>query len=93
MQIGAIGFCFGGLCVLDLARWNVGLRLAVSFHGVLTPIPDLALDEISTTVQVFHGDDDRVITEEHVSETVCTRCATPVRSGEPIHGGNAQTQD
>ncbi|VDP20830.1 unnamed protein product, partial [Heligmosomoides polygyrus] len=40
-RVGAIGYCFGGLCALDLARHNVGLRAAVSFHGTLTPIPGL----------------------------------------------------
>ena len=32
----AVGFCFGGLCALDLARANAPLRGVVSFHGVLT---------------------------------------------------------
>ena len=38
-RIGSIGFCFGGLCTLDLARFNVGLKAAVSFHGTLTDYP------------------------------------------------------
>lgn len=34
--IGAIGFCFGGMCVLDLARvGRSGLQAVVSFHGLL----------------------------------------------------------
>ena len=32
----AVGFCFGGLCALDLARANAPLRGVVSSHGVLT---------------------------------------------------------
>jgi dienelactone hydrolase len=35
-----IGFCFGGPCALDLARINVGIKIAVNFHGTLTPLPD-----------------------------------------------------
>ncbi|KHJ98677.1 carboxymethylenebutenolidase [Oesophagostomum dentatum] len=57
-MIGAIGYCFGGLCALDLARHNFGLRAAVSFHGTLTPLPDTELTPISTSVQVHHGDAD-----------------------------------
>jgi dienelactone hydrolase len=38
-KIAAIGFCFGGLCVLDLARTGADLNGAVSFHG-LPDAPD-----------------------------------------------------
>lgn len=35
-RIGAIGFCFGGMCVLDIARAGLaGLQGVVSFHGLL----------------------------------------------------------
>ena len=40
-KVVAIGYCFGGLCALDLARANPpGLVGAVSFHGLLMP-PEL----------------------------------------------------
>ncbi|CCD68344.2 Dienelactone hydrolase domain-containing protein [Caenorhabditis elegans] len=66
-KIGALGFCFGGLCALDLARYNVGLKAAISFHGTLTPIPDAPLDKIiETAVQVHHGDSDAHIPKEQV---------------------------
>jgi len=35
----AIGFCVGGLCVLDLARSGAGVAGVVSFHGSLHQIP------------------------------------------------------
>ena len=34
-NIAAIGFCFGGLCVLDLARSGTNLKGVVSLHGLL----------------------------------------------------------
>jgi dienelactone hydrolase len=35
-RIGAIGFCFGGMCALDIARAGLaGLQGVVSFHGLL----------------------------------------------------------
>ncbi len=34
-KIAAIGFCFGGLCVLDLARSGADIKGVVSFHGLL----------------------------------------------------------
>jgi dienelactone hydrolase len=35
-RLAAIGYCFGGLCVLELARSGADLRLVVSYHGLLT---------------------------------------------------------
>src|SRR5450756_78088 len=34
-RLGAIGFCFGGSVVLELARDGADLKAVVSFHGVL----------------------------------------------------------
>ena len=33
-RVAAIGFCFGGLCVLDLARSGLEIRAVASFHGL-----------------------------------------------------------
>ncbi|EFP07412.1 hypothetical protein CRE_26126 [Caenorhabditis remanei] len=66
-KIAAIGYCFGGLCVLDLARYNAKLKVVVSYHGTLKPIPDLPLDPIlETSVQVHHGDADFHIAKDQV---------------------------
>ena len=34
-RIGALGFCFGGQCVLELARSGADVKAVVSFHGLL----------------------------------------------------------
>lgn len=34
-QVAAIGYCFGGKCVLELARSGADLRTVVSYHGIL----------------------------------------------------------
>ncbi len=62
-RVGAIGYCFGGLCALDLARSGaVGVRAVVSFHGILTapPPPPVgpARVPIGAEVLVLHGYDD-----------------------------------
>jgi len=58
-QIAAIGFCFGGLCVLDLARSGAKLKGVVSFHGLLNKPEDLASDNpITAKVLALHGYDD-----------------------------------
>jgi len=62
-RIAAIGFCFGGLCALDLARANApGLRAAVSFHGLFMP-PNLGVQPpIEAKVLALHGYDDPMAT-------------------------------
>lgn len=57
-QLGAIGFCFGGKCVLDLARSGVEIRGVVSFHGLLDPPPSHPNKEIKSTILVLHGWED-----------------------------------
>ncbi|MEO8175501.1 MAG: dienelactone hydrolase family protein [Sphingomicrobium sp.] len=56
-RIVAIGYCFGGLCALDLARSGAEIDGAASFHGLLGP-PGLAPQPIKAKVVVFHGWDD-----------------------------------
>jgi dienelactone hydrolase len=57
-RTAAIGFCFGGLCALDLARTGVDVRGVVSFHGVLSPPGNTAGNKIEAKVIVFHGWED-----------------------------------
>src|SRR5690606_27790519 len=58
-RIGAMGYCFGGLCVLDMARAAApGVKGVVSFHGIFMP-PDLGPQgKISAKVLILHGWDD-----------------------------------
>ena len=65
-KIAAIGFCFGGTTVLELARSGAQLTGIVSFHGGLnTPNPDDAKN-IRGTVLVLHRADDPYVKEEEV---------------------------
>lgn len=54
-----IGYCFGGLCALDLARTGtIGIRGAVSIHGIFSR-PELEEQPaIHAKVLVLHGWDD-----------------------------------
>ncbi|HEY7184273.1 MAG TPA: dienelactone hydrolase family protein [Blastocatellia bacterium] len=65
--IGAIGYCFGGLCALDLARSAAsGVKGVVSFHGVLHP-PNIGEQApITAKVLILHGYDDPLAAPEHV---------------------------
>jgi dienelactone hydrolase len=65
-RVAAAGLCFGGLCVLDLARSGADIRGAASFHGVLTPPDHATRSAISAKVIVFHGWDDPFAPPEDV---------------------------
>ena len=54
-RLSVIGFCFGGLCALDLARTGMEFDLCASFHGLLDPQPNLSGGPIRSKVAVFHG--------------------------------------
>ena len=58
-KLAAIGFCFGGSAVLDLARSGADVAAVVSFHGGLgTDDPALA-KQIKARVLAMNGADDR----------------------------------
>ncbi|MEQ1529993.1 MAG: dienelactone hydrolase family protein [Methylococcales bacterium] len=57
-KIAAIGFCFGGLCVLDLARTGADLKGVVSFHGLLAPADNIKDTPIKAKILAMHGHDD-----------------------------------
>jgi dienelactone hydrolase len=64
-KAAAIGFCFGGLCVLDMARTNMDLEGVVSFHGLLGSAGNTA-DKVMPKVLALHGWDDPMATPEDV---------------------------
>ncbi|NOT84819.1 MAG: carboxymethylenebutenolidase [Methylococcaceae bacterium] len=57
-KIAAIGYCFGGLCVLDLARSGADVLGVVSFHGLLDAPEDLQNQPIKAKVLALHGHED-----------------------------------
>jgi dienelactone hydrolase len=63
----AIGFCFGGKCVLDIARSGAPLRGVASFHGVYDPPPAKMLSPIRAAVMILHGWEDPLATPEQLA--------------------------
>jgi len=57
-KIAVMGFCFGGLCALDLARSGVDIQGTISFHGLLMQPEDLPKNKILAKILAFHGYDD-----------------------------------
>jgi dienelactone hydrolase len=65
-KIAAMGFCFGGLCSLDLARTGVDLKGVISFHGLLGAPGNTQGNTIKAKILALHGHDDPMVPVEQV---------------------------
>ncbi len=61
-----IGYCFGGLCALDLARSGSDILAAISIHGLLNAPENT--ESVSARVLALHGWDDPMATPQNVLE-------------------------
>jgi len=68
VAVAAIGYCFGGLCALDLARTGADVKGVASFHGLFTPSGNLEGIPIRARVIAFHGWDDPMVPPKDVEE-------------------------
>lgn len=65
-RIAAIGYCFGGTTVLELAYSGAELTGVVSFHGGLTAPKPEDLKNIKSRFLICHGADDGFISPEAI---------------------------
>jgi dienelactone hydrolase len=89
-RLGAIGFCFGGTTVLELARGGADLRAAVSFHGVLTAATKAAMGDVKARILVCTGADDPLVPPEQVAAFETEMRAAKVADWQVISYGNTQ---
>lgn len=66
-RIAAIGYCFGGQCVLELARSGADIKAAVSYHGLLTTPMPAQPGAIKGEVAIYTGAQDPYAPPEHVN--------------------------
>lgn len=70
--IGAIGFCFGGLSVIELLRSGADIKGAVSFHGVLGSTIDKykatlgPSEKIKGSLLILHGYKDPLVSSSDI---------------------------
>lgn len=57
-RLAAVGYCFGGKCVLDMARAGLPILGGVSFHGVYDRPDYDSVSPITAKLLVCHGWDD-----------------------------------
>jgi dienelactone hydrolase len=63
-KLAAIGYCFGGATVMQMAYAGADLDAVVSFHGSLPPAPEGA--EIEASILAAHGSADSFVPLETV---------------------------
>jgi len=64
--IAAIGYCFGGGVVLNMARQGADLKAVASFHGSLAAVQPAAPGAIKAKIRVYNGADDKFTTPEAI---------------------------
>jgi len=69
-RIAAIGYCFGGMTVLQMARSGMSLVAAVSVHGSLATVQPATAGSINAKILVCHGARDPHIPMPHVAAFV-----------------------
>ena len=66
-KIAAIGYCFGGSTVLNMARLGVDLKAVASFHGNLTTKTPAQAGKVKAKVLVLNGAADSFVTAESIA--------------------------
>lgn len=65
-RLAAIGYCFGGGVVLNMARQGADLRGVASFHGSLAPANAARPGSVKAKLVVFNGADDPFVKAEAI---------------------------
>lgn len=66
-RIAAIGYCFGGGVVLEMAQRGLPLSAVVSFHGSLGGLSVVEPGTVKAKVLVLNGADDRFVKPEQIA--------------------------
>lgn len=65
-NIAAIGYCFGGGILLNMARLGTDIDGVVSYHGSLATSSPAEKGDIKTRIRVFNGADDPFVKPEQI---------------------------
>src|SRR5262249_55545527 len=87
-RLAAIGFCFGGSVVLELARAGAGLKAVVSFHGVLGTQLPAAAGQVKASVLVLTGAEDPLAPPDQVAAFEDEMRAADVADWQVVSYGN-----
>jgi dienelactone hydrolase len=65
-ETAALGYCFGGGVVLNMARAGMPLKAVVTYHGVLATDMSVKPGGIKAKLRIFHGEADPIVPPEMV---------------------------
>lgn len=65
-NLAAIGYCFGGMAALEMARGGMGVKGVASFHGSLKAQKPMARGAFKGKIIVFHGNADPFVPQADV---------------------------
>ncbi len=66
-NVAAIGYCFGGATVLNMARQGVDLKAVVSFHGSLATATPATRGSVKGRLLVCNGAADTFVSEQDIA--------------------------
>lgn len=66
-KLAAIGFCYGGKVVLDLARAHAPLQAVATFHANLSPKAPAQPGQVQAEILVLHGEQDSMVSLDDVA--------------------------
>ena len=87
-RVAAMGYCFGGMCVLELARSGADVLGVISIHGIFSPggVPN---ETITSKVLCLHGHDDPMVPPEQVLDLEQEMTAAGVDWQVHAYGGTS----
>lgn len=65
-KIAAVGYCFGGGILLNMARMGTDIAGVVSYHGSVATKSPAKKGDIKTRIRVFNGADDPFVKAEQI---------------------------
>ena len=86
-RLAAIGFCYGGKVVLDLARSGAELKAVATFHAVLSANLPAQKDQVKAEILVLHGEDDSMVSMDDVQNFKNEMAAAEVNSQVVVYSG------
>jgi dienelactone hydrolase len=65
-RIAAVGYCFGGGVVLNMARQGEDLKAVASFHGSLAAVKPATAGKVKARIRVYNGEDDKFTPQQAI---------------------------
>ena len=85
-RVAAVGFCFGGTCVLELARCGLPARAVVSYHGILSTANPMPRKAFAGEVAAFCGGRDPYAPLDHIDDLRAEMVSADVRHTITVYG-------